>query len=332
MRASSARIPLSVALAGVSLVLLLAGVVGCAAHDPARHDTGRSPARTVHSDPVTPPAELDRLARDAPCAQVQEGQHPAGRSEIARFDARAVVNCRTSERTYPGAGQWQVLTRQVAVHGLARLLDALTRPDVVTPGGEMCAAIGYGPLTILLAGPAGQYLHPRAPATTCGAPQPATLRAIAALAWRTVSVTKLRLITSPAALASGCEMQWKNEIAMEGGSVSRLASGAVNLGAPTDPLVACIYGSAHPASDPGTFQRAVQVDGPRAKELRAALSLPGKAGSCPSQTTFAVLRLQGGPWVNVELGGCWRVMRNDENPVALGRAQPATVRRLLGVT
>ena len=325
MRPSAARPRLPVALAALAVVLLLAGVTVWAVHD--------SGAPASQPDRLGPPpsaTELDRLARAAPCNLVQDGSHLAGRHEIEAFRARAVVNCRTGERTYPGAGVWQVLTREVAVRGLAQLLEALTRPDARTPPEQACPAIGYLPLTILLVGPGEHYLHPRAPAATCGGPQPATRRAIAALGWRTVSVTKLQQVTSPAALASGCEMAWKNEVALMAGSLSRSAGGDVHVGGTAEPLVACVY-RADPSDDgAGEFQRAVRLDGARATKLRAALSLSGTVGTCRPQRAFAVVRARSGAWVNVELGGCWRVVRDDENPARLGRADPAAVTRLLG--
>ena len=324
MSTAEARRPRAVTVVAVAGAVVAALAVALLVV--ALRDTGHSPA----GGRVALHQSLTDVAGKAPCASLVRDPQPAGRDAVRRFRTAAVVNCRTVERTFPGQGQWQVLVRQVAVRDLAPLLRALVRPDEQSPTAGACPAIGYLPLTILLADGNGHYLHPRAPLTPCGAPQPQTLRAVAHLQWRTVSTVKVRQLVTPAALASGCAMGWKNELVLLGPTLPRSAGGPVELGGVNDPLTACLYRRAG-EPDVGTFQRALRLTGTRATELRAALSHGAPTGTCAPQPDFVVVRSTGGAWVNVELGGCWRVLRNDQHPNGYGGGDAAAISRLLAL-
>ncbi len=280
-----------------------------------------------------PPAEtdtavLDRIAAAAPCARVQGDTAPA---RVAAFPTVAVVSCESGFRIYPGEGEWQTLVRRVTGSGLGALVTALTRPDERRRSGEYaCPAIAYGPLQILLADGQGHYLHPRAPVTYCDAPQPAVFLAIRQLPLRTVSVTRVVQERSAASVSSGCDMQWKNELALAGTAGPHPGPGGpVFVQRPTSRLYACLYRTAPGDAEAGLFVRGVPLSAARSLTLRAALTGAGPRGTSAAQSAFAVVRADG-QWVNVELGGCWRVLRDDRNPASLGTADAAVVSQLLG--
>ncbi len=312
------------AVGGVAAVLL---VVAGAALIELRHPGSTAPqSRSAPLDT----AASDRLALNAPCDRVTGREEPAGLAQIATFDTVAVVECRFDNKAYPGEGEWSVLIRRVADAGLADLLTALQRPDddPNPPQGGGCALVGYGPLRILLADGQRRYLHPRAPTTTCGVPQQQVQSVIDGLDWRTVSVTRIEQTRSQASIDAGCEMAWKNENAM--GMGGHLGSGGpVFVQHPDADLKVCLYKR---AGDPdvGEFDRSVVLSGTEGQQLREALAGPGPAGECAAQTGFAVI-FAGGPYVNVELGGCWRVVRGDLDSSSTGSAQPDVVKRLLGL-
>jgi hypothetical protein len=316
--------------ATLGAVLVTLAVVAAAQYAAGSH--GRGPA--THGSAARPGPRLsvtrvELLVRNAPCPVAFRDRHVATTRAVRDFAASVVIRCVDSRRTYPAAGEWQVLTRQLSVSSVAPVLSALSRPDQSSSGSQICSAVGHGPLNILLADAHGRYLHPRAPTTDCGAPQPAVQRALAAIKWRTVSVSKVQQTRSVASIASGCDMQWKNEPAIPSKSGVRPGSGgAVFTRSPPLPLRICLYGR---ATDPfvGRLRRSVVVGGASVQRLRGALARPGPSGSCNSQPNFAVIRTGHDQWVNLELGGCWRVVRDDRNPLRVGSADGAVVRSVL---
>lgn len=334
-------------LAAVAICLLIIGI-GVALRTTSRdHRAATGPTSTpsgTATSTVSAPG-LDQVVRKAPCGLAtfpppgtRTRTENAGAAAVARFRAIAVVNCRDGSRTYPGDGLWEVLTRQANTADLAAVTTALTRPDESpVPGENGCAAIGYGPLPVLLVDAAGKYLHPRAPQTACGAPLPVVTRTLAAVRWRTVTVTRVRQLQSEASLTSGCLPQYKDMIRVE--TDPTMGRGpAADPGSPVltrlagSALTACIYrtGGADPIA--GTFTRAVKLSVARSSEIRAVLARPGTIGSCARQKEFALIGDTKGRNVAVELGGCWRVLRNDNQPVTLGRADASVLRDLLGLT
>jgi hypothetical protein len=283
--------------------------------------------------PALPTARLSasvlaRIAKDAPCRLTDQNRHLADAHDVTRFPTVTVVRCVTTFRTYPRDGEWQLLVRQIVATRLRPLVTALEQPDQHTAAKIACPAIGYAPLPILLADGHGHYLHPRAPTTDCAAPQPAVVKALADATWRTVETVKVKRTRSAASVGSRCEMQWKNEARVYGGALANSAGGAVLARRPDAALHICLYGQ---ATDPyvGTFRRSVTLTGAPAQQLRASLAGAGPTGDCGAQHEFAVISANGAGWVNVELGGCWRVVRASDEPITFGTANPTVVRRLL---
>jgi hypothetical protein len=274
-------------------------------------------------------AQITELARRAPCHQTQTSDNEASRAEIARYAAVAVVLCDYPEtRAYPGEGLWTVRIRRVATRGLGRLLFALKRHDD-SPSSGACPGVGYGPLSLLLTDGSTHYLHPRMPRDECGGPQRMYSEAEKALVWRTVSVDRVALSRSPASLASGCEMRWKNEIHLLGPSVKTSAGGPVFSRRPRTTRKICIYRTGSD-QDIGEFVRSVRLSGSQVNDFDAAVSGPGPTGDCQAQHRFAVV-FGPGNRVNIELGGCWRVLRVDSGAERFGSANAAELERLLGM-
>jgi hypothetical protein len=148
-----------------------------------------------------------------------------------------------------------------------------------------------------------------------------------------VSTQKLTLQRSPAELAAHCQGAWKNENYLyEKFREQASDGGPVLTSHPNNKLSVCIYQIR--ASDPevGDFLRGLVLDAAASENLRAALGGAGPRGTCPLQRQFAVISTPPGAEVNVELGGCWRVQRNDGGRQTTGSAEPTVVRSILGIS
>lgn len=318
VRAHPVRVKIAALLAAV--VTLLAGCASAKQSPPDRVAPHVSAAGQE---------EMDELARSAPCDRVNSSNDLAGPGQIADFGVVGVINCRQDLRSYPDEGEWRVLLRQVAPSGLAALVAALERPDESPPPqGVSCPLPAYGPLSILLANNTGGYLHPRMPEDACGAPQRELTQAMDALDWQTVSLTRLDQSRTPESIASGCAMAWKNELEMVAPSLEPSAGGPVFANSARTTRKICIY-HAGDDLDRGDFVNAVTLDGEDAHDLDLALAAAAPTGDCQAQREFAVV-FGGDHWLNVELGGCWRVLRVDLSYTEFGGADAATVNRLLG--
>jgi len=273
--------------------------------------------------------ELDAIGRDAPCRDVNRSDNIARPEAIADFGTTAMINCVQTVRSYPGDGEWSVLIRQVAMTGLADVVAALQRPDEPPASPETyCDLVGHGPLPVLLANGA-DYLHPRLPETSCGDPQAEVMAALKAVEWRTVSLTRIEQVRTPESIDSDCEMRWKNELGLEADYLDTSDGGPVFVGRdPGGAIKVCLY---HVVSDPdaGEFSRAVRLSGGEADELVDALTGAGPTGTCAPPSDFAVLHAAGRN-LNVEIGGCWRVLRHDASQ-AVGSADGAALERLLSL-
>ena len=170
----------------------------------------------------------------------------------------------------------------------------------------------------------------RFPRDRCGQPQADALDAARGLAWRDIGVRKIKQQVTAAELAAHCGPAFKDLIHIDdqfGTDLSR--GGPVFRFHHPDVLHACIY---REGRDPevGQFVRGVPLDAAQSRRLRSALTGAGvPASGCSPQSRFAVISVSG-DYVVVELGGCWRVQR-DEAHVTLGTADPSVLRRLLGV-
>ncbi len=320
---------IAAAVAAVAAVLVVvAGVLAVADKGHSRPTAAHDPTG-ARRGALLGNSRLDQLAEHAPCHLTSRDSDLAGRQVVEQFAASAVIRCSSAERVYPGEGEWQVLIRQVSGSGLNRLLSALTRADQKSSAGQICSAIGYLPLTILLADRAGRFLHPRAPTTACGAPQPAVVRAIDHASWRTVSVSRIRQTRTADSISSGCDMGWKNENALyEKSGVRAGVGGPVFARNPDAQLQVCLYRTTDDP-DGGTLTRSLILTRDQSRQLRAALTGGGPTRTCARQPSFAVIRVRGGQWVNLELGGCWRLIRNDSNPITYAIAQSEVVKEVL---
>lgn len=327
------------AIAGtaVAILALAGGVVALVQQQSGKPGNALHQPTAKASTPATSPSpsnnrELDRFAAKAPCQggyadpePVYAAPQPPGQAAVRNFDAVAVVRCQWTSRRYPGDGEWALLVRQVGTRGLPGLIKALTQPSQRQTNGP-CAAIAYVLPPLYLVDAAGKYLHPAPPTDGCGAPLPGFAHAIAAMTWRTVSTTKLNQVQSQQSIDTGCAQQWKNEAEMYARFPMRPDPGhqPVLAHVPDTALHVCIYRT---GSDPeiGNLERGTTLSRQQSEQLRTALAGPGRRGDCASQRAFAVVDNS----INVELGGCWRVVRNDVNPVTIGTADPALVKQLL---
>lgn len=286
------------------------------------------PAATLPTGPASsalPDAagELGQLTRRAPCPPA-ENTARATRNQLRAFHAVAAVRCVEREQTYPD-GEWTVIVREASQSGVDALVAGLDKPDAPRTSGP-CAAVLVGTPQLVLVDVAGQYLAPTFPRDACGQ----TEASLADLpAWQIMSTQRLRQQRTAAQIANHCQPAWKNEVYLDDQAGARASPGGPVF---TDPTSSVLYGCIYqaPAADlsVGAYVRGLTLTGDGARQLRDALTGAGAGGSCAPQRQFAVISTASGPWVNVELGGCWRVQRPDH---AIGIAQPRAVRTLLGL-
>lgn len=288
------------------------------------------------SAPTTPsvhrldhPAQLRRLVGDTPCP-APRGTPAATRSELAAFPAVAAVTCTWSQRTYAGDGQWNILIKKASAEQIWQLKAAFDMPDLPNSHtGCLDVAIFAPPLLFVDAH--GRYLQPRYPIDhTCDQPVMTTIDAVRSHNWPTVvDITRLAQVRTQAEVAFGCAAGLKKLIDLEPGRDSA-HGGPVFTAHPGARLTVCIF---HRSHDPysGDFVRGMRLS--TAKSVQLANALTGAAttsSTCTSQRTFAVIYAARGDSVFLELGGCWRMLR-DDRPATMGTATGSTVTQLLGL-
>jgi hypothetical protein len=248
---------------------------------------------------------------------------------LRRFVPAVAVWCQESEQHYPGDGQWSVMVRRQLTDGLSTLLSAFLQPDDKLTNGACPSDLVVGPF-VALVDATGKWVIPAYPRDECGQPKRSIIDTVEHDSWRTVSTTKDHLIASEASIDAGCEPQWKNELSYDSSArpLGRATPVFGHTGA--EPRV-CLYTTTASDLTVGTFAGTRHLDAATAARLRAALSGSGagQPRGCQLQRSFAVVQQPGGPWVNVELGGCWRVTRNDLNPGQIGQADPTVTRKIL---
>jgi hypothetical protein len=248
--------------------------------------------------------------------------------QLRVFGAIAVVRCFDKEQTFPD-GEWTVLVREASQTGVNALVAALDKPDAKPTTGA-CPAILIGNPNLVLVNAAGDHLTPTFPLDDCGQPQ-ARIADIPSN-WRLISSDKVQLQRSRAEITNHCQPAWKNELDIYAQTAERPGPGGPVLTYPDNKtLYVCIYQS--PADDLtiGNYLRGLVLNGGAAAQLRVALDGAGNTGTCTPQRQFAVISTPSGAEVNVELGGCWRVQRDDSAHESTGTAQPKTIRTLLGL-
>jgi hypothetical protein len=271
----------SVKLAPIALLLLAGSTAGCATANVARPPASHPPPSTAE------------LTRHVPCFDGH--QRLVGPNAVRRFHAVAAVSCVDGERIYPGRGQWDVHVRRIAggdVAALQRYFERPSRHDL--PKGHVCLLVARFILTPMLVDAQGHWLAPRTPVDACGTP----LGKLPNVRWHVVSVRRLKLQTSAAALASHCAM-----------SVKDVPAGAIG------PLQPSSGGSlfAHP---------------PRTVDVCVFRT----SGACANQRLFAVVGARNDPTeegVWGELGGCFRVA-GFRGSYVLGSANASVVHAILG--
>lgn len=141
-----------------------------------------------------------------------------------------------------------------------------------------------------------------------------------------LSVRRDRQQFTEAELTSHCSPAYKNMIYLDTKfRIGTSAGGAVLTRKPNDRLRACFYRAPATDLEVGRFVRGEAFDVAQSRRLRAALTGPGPHRSCPPQREFAVIATSRDHNVTVELGGCWRVLRDD----GFGTAVASVVRRVL---
>lgn len=269
-----------------------------------------------------------RLTRNVPCP----GNAPrVGPEELSRVHAVTAVMCTDGGRIFPGQGQWEVFVRKVAVGGVAgsqRYFEQRSQPNL--PKNGICLDYLAVVVPIAFVNAQGSWLVPKTPVDGCNHPlglpkgqKPTHVR------WHVVSVHRIRQLVSAPALAARCDMKWKNETAGQAGPLRQTSGGAVFAEAPKTVRV-CAYRMPPGSTEVGNFVRGFSLDSAKTRRLLAGLTGAGPRGSCSEQRTFAVIIANPGLESNVELGGCFRVVRPYPNH-GLGSANPAVVRAILGV-
>ena len=266
-----------------------------------------------------------RLAEHVRC----RGNHPhlVGRDVFGRFHPVTAVLCTEGFRTYPGQGQWEVLTRKVAVGGIPAYQRYFEQPDgPALPKSTICSGVLVGFAVPVFIDDEGRTLVPRTPVDACGAPL--DLRREGALAagvrWRVVGTRRIRQTISAPALAAHCPMRWGNTVAWagpprdsDGGALFPVAPRTVRI---------CVFRAPADHFAVGRFVRGFRLGASQTRRLLGALTGPGPKVGCPKQRTFAVVIRSPGSVASVELGGCWRVERADR---LAGTAKPAMVTAIL---
>jgi hypothetical protein len=267
-----------------------------------------------------PPLTPLEVAQSVPCVA---RPYPVGQRKLKQLDAVAAVDCEYTSRVYPGLGQWEVVTRRVAVRGVAAAQRYFEQPD--ERRGGICTMQleifrRWGPAFV---DASGHVIIPRQPLDHCGRPIAWPNGRPAPTDWPVVKVHRLQLQISASALAAHCGLNWD----------SRLPLHMSNPGSTrTFPVAAhtvrvCVY-STDPAHRIMRFVRGFTLDLAQAARLHAALTGPRPATGCPHTPDIAVVfPTDGLDGETVELGGC-RVAENLD-PRWVRTADPTVVRSLL---
>jgi hypothetical protein len=267
-----------------------------------------------------------RLTKGVRCPDVHA--HLAGPGAVRRFRAVTAVTCVDGTRTYPGQGEWEVQLRRIEVGGIGAVQRYFEQPSRrKLPKGGGCLLVAHFVLLPVLVDAGGHRLLPRTPVDGCG-DRLGNAFGLKALSkgWRLVSVRKVRLMVSAAALAAHCAMGIKDLPGGGIGPLSPTSGGPLFRSTPRTARV-CIYRTRDFES--GYFARGFALGAAPTHRLLGAMTEPAPRGSCPNESTFAVVSSSAERWAEVELGGCWRVGRTYP-AYGLGGSDPAVVRAILG--
>ena len=242
------------------------------------------------------------------------------------------MTCTLAERTYHD-GEWSVWIRKASGGGIAQLKQSFEQPDRFDARTTVCAAVLIVGAPVLFLDHRGHVLVARYPSEhPCGQPLGSVMRSVAKHTWTVVATVKARQQFTAKELAAGCYAQVKDMVSIDvqaGTGLSR--GGPVFTHDPHGLLNACIYRVTGGQPALGSFVRGIHFNAHQSAQLRAALTGTGRLGPCPSENTFAYILTKGAnDSVFLELGGCWRLQR-DQAHITLGSAtDPALLARLLG--
>lgn len=316
-----------------AVAVVVAVAITIAVTRPNGHNQHARPADTPTPVTIHGTAALRHLVRHTPCP-APKGTSSITRAQLAAFPAVAAVTCTEVERTIPHQGEWSVLIKKASSTGITALKHAFELPDSPRPTGQVaCLDVLIIGAPVLFVDAQGHYVVPRYPIDhTCNRPLPATLHAVNRQPWHAISTKKLQQQQTPAELAAGCSDKIKNVVALDVHfGIDASPGGPVFTYHPHAQLRACIYRASPRDDQVGDFVRGIHFTPHQSAQLRAALTGPGTTNnSCPSQDTFAAIATRGGDSIYLELGGCWRLQR-DEPHVTLGTANPNIIKQLLGI-
>lgn len=312
--------------AGVVATGVIAGCAGCGAAR-VSHNRPSSAGKPV----VYSVSGLRQLVAHEPCPLLKRVPI-SSRAQLRALDPVAAMTCTEAERTYRD-GEWAVAISRASASGIASLERDFERPDQPARPNAICAAVVVFGAPVLFVDRNGHFLRARYPVDhTCDQPLESVIKAVAAHHWITVATTKVRQQLTPAELAAGCPGEMKNMVAIDlQMGIGRSRGGPVLTHEPNAPLDACIYRISPTQPDLGSFVAGIHFDARQSAALRTALSGPGGIpGPCPAVTRFASIVARGdNSGVFLQLGGCWRLQR-DQAHASLGSASdPALVARLL---
>jgi len=267
-------------------------------------------------------ADMAPVWVDAACPAQDDTVEPLGMEEDRGgipdgFTTAWVLRCRDEVRDVPGEGSWRVRVTERSDAPAAALVELLRRPSDPLPDGTVCAGVAYAAPYFLLVDAGGRALLPAVPTGACGQPHAEVKDFLDALDYRTVTETRLAQTQSQQSTDTGCADDWKDGIA-----IGPPSPGPASPSGLTGNIRVCVYGVIDEGGTPiGHLETGYTVPG----TPQGALDTAEPAAPCDKpHTRFAVLTPEGanGPWAEVELDGCLRLLRSDNT---LGQLDQETV-------
>lgn len=248
---------------------------------------------------------------------------PADRTPVPDgFATVWVLRCNTELRDVPGQGKWLVQVAQRADTTATELVAELRKPSDARTA-QACTLEMAVPPYFVLVDAAGKAVVPTVPTDPCGKPRRAARTLVEALPFRTLFEKQLNQVQSQESIDSNCPESWKDMITIA--KDARPAPATAIWSDPVTDIKVCVYDRISEGQLPVGQLRSVRaVSGDGVAGLRAALDKAGPAMACSApHTRFAVLRVDGAAgWAQVELDGCYRVLRTDNT---LGQLDAAAV-------
>jgi hypothetical protein len=273
--------------------------------------TGGSDSGSVGSPAVT---AAGRSYPGTICRGVNDGlsdpTRPDTRPRLATdFAAVTAVTCTVETEQVAGNGQWNVMVEKRATAGLDRLLTTIRQPDSALTTSS-CAAYAQIDPEVWFIDAAGQAVLPSWPRDSCDHIPTEATAALTALAWTTTARVKMVQMVPQAAIDAGCSTAFKYLVQLIAGQAGTAKPGSfADLAHSADPHL-CRY--RHTGDDPvsGDFESGHPLSATAWTSLRQALEATTPAQPCTrAATRFALI--SAGPFVEIELDGCHRVLTPD---------------------